>query len=398
VLAAPDDVELNQAYARSETAAGHLLSAAAAYERILILHPERDSIRLAYAEVLYQLDDRPDALEQLRILNPRNLTAAEQAKAGRYLRQLEWRSRNSFSGYVGAGAIYQTDAFGQFYSQLNLPTLVRSKPGADGLVSGAIDDRFQLSGDGRTAAYVSAFGYVQSPISGPDTRYYIGEARVGLTRSGARSAWTLGGVRRQYWLFGAPYLAETGGQAKLALAAGPRVALTTSIEAVAQHYDEPSLARSLGGHDGPRYDANLAVSVRTRGRQTAALAGGYEGQSAGYGPFAYDAPYVRASYTVPLGEAGWLSASGERRRITGRAPDPVFLSGARRDDVMSSVHLDWTAPLGRLLDPAGRRPAVDNLSLQAGVGYDRRKSAPPLAGYESVSGRVQIVWRFQSRQ
>ena len=96
VLAAPDDVELNLAYAKSEIAGGRLLSAAAAYERVLIIHPDWDSTRLAYARVLYQLDDRTGALQQTRMLDTRKLTPAEKEEAARYLHELQASRRSNF--------------------------------------------------------------------------------------------------------------------------------------------------------------------------------------------------------------------------------------------------------------------------------------------------------------
>src|SRR5262245_37699923 len=57
VLAAPDDPDVNLAFARQEADDGHLLNAAAALERILLAHPNAHGVRLFYAVVLYRLND-----------------------------------------------------------------------------------------------------------------------------------------------------------------------------------------------------------------------------------------------------------------------------------------------------------------------------------------------------
>jgi hypothetical protein len=402
VLAAPDDVQLNLGFAQAEQAAGRLLSAAAAYERILILRPEWDSVRLAYAKVLYALDDRAGAREQLQILSTRKLAAGERDEADRLRRRLSTDGRNSVSGYLATGAIYQTNAFGQFYSQFNLPGQVRSERGADAVVSASLEDVLQISDDGRLAGYLSLSGYHQSPIVGPDTRYQVGEARIGLSGAPGQATWRLGGLRRVYRLFGAPYIAETGGQADLSVAVGDRARVETYFEGVWQDYHEPLVAETLaglgGGHNGPRYSASVVLILHPRRQDVAILAGGYEAKSAGYRPFAYDAPYVDASYSLPAGRVGWITLRAQRRRLTGREPDPIYLGGARERDRFTSVRIDYEAPIGRMLDPAGQRRALDGLGLQAGLGYDSRRSAPPLAGYDSIGGRVLLIWRFQSRK
>jgi hypothetical protein len=401
VMAAPDDVELNLAYARSETAQGHLLSAAAAYERILMVRPEWDSVRLAYAKVLVGLDDRDGALEQLRLIETRNLSSSEKQEAARYRRRLEGKSRNSVTGYLAAGAIYQTDAYGQFYSQFNLPQLVRQQAGSDGVVSLSVDDVLKLSDHRPLAAYFSFVGYNQSTISGPDTRYQVVEARSGLSAADGRSAWRIGGLYRHYWLFGEPYVSEAGGQASFALTPLPRVTIKSDVEAVWQNFHEPLVLQTLGGtngHDGPRYDVNISINVHPWRQDVAMLQAGRETKSASYRPFAYDAPYVRASYGISLKQAGWAWFTGEGRRVSFREGDPIYLGGARRTDVLRSARVEWDAPIGRLLDRSGSRKALDGLTLQASLGYDRRSSSPPLAGYHSVGGRLLLAWQFPPRK
>jgi hypothetical protein len=401
VLAAPDDVDLNMAYARSEIAQGHLLSAAAAYERILIVRPEWDSVRLAYAKVLLKLDDRPGALEQLRLIETRNLSAAEKQEAGRLRRRLEGNSRNSVTGYIAAGASYQSDAYGQFYSQFNLPALVRREPGSDAVVSVSVDDVLKLSDRRPLSAYFSFVGYEQATISGPDTRYQVVEARSGLSEADGRTAWRIGGLYRHYWLFGEPYVSEAGGQASFAWTVVPKLTVRSDVEAVWQGFHEPLVVQALGGasgHDGPRTDVNLSVNFRPWRQDVAMLQGGHESKGASYRPFAYDAPYVRASYGVSLNNAGWAWLTGEARRVNFREGDPIYLGGARRTDVLRSVRVEWDAPLGRLLDRGGRRKPLDNLTLQASVGYDHRRTSAPLAGYESVGGRLLLAWQFPSRK
>src|SRR5271163_4780416 len=74
IYAAPDDLAQNLAYARAEAQAGRLLSAAAALERILLLAPNENGVRLFYVAVLYRLDDLQGAKQQLDALDASTLT------------------------------------------------------------------------------------------------------------------------------------------------------------------------------------------------------------------------------------------------------------------------------------------------------------------------------------
>jgi predicted Zn-dependent protease len=80
VMAAPDDPVLNTAYAKQQIAAGNFLFAAAAYERLLMGQPDDDVTRVAYAEVLLNLDDPVTAGQELSKLHTITLTPDQQAQ------------------------------------------------------------------------------------------------------------------------------------------------------------------------------------------------------------------------------------------------------------------------------------------------------------------------------
>lgn len=84
VLAAPDDPAVNLRYAREMIKQGRLQQAAATIERILILYPEADDVRLLYAILLYRMDVSDDALTQLDVLEARNPTDAIKDKIAQY--------------------------------------------------------------------------------------------------------------------------------------------------------------------------------------------------------------------------------------------------------------------------------------------------------------------------
>ena len=80
VMAAPDDPVINTAYAKAQIASGNLIFAAAAYERLLLGQPDDDVTRVAYAEVLLNLDDPVTAGQELSKLHTITLTPDQQAQ------------------------------------------------------------------------------------------------------------------------------------------------------------------------------------------------------------------------------------------------------------------------------------------------------------------------------
>jgi predicted Zn-dependent protease len=88
VYAAPDDPAINVAYAHAQAAQGHLLYAAAAYERILLEQPDNDAVRLMYIDTLLGLDDAKGAQREIAKLDPLTLDPTQRASLDQYRAQL----------------------------------------------------------------------------------------------------------------------------------------------------------------------------------------------------------------------------------------------------------------------------------------------------------------------
>lgn len=94
ILAAPEDVDLNLAYARQRIAAGDLKEAAAAIERILLLRPELHEVRVLYGLVLYRMGMYDRARFELeKALESDLLSAAIRAEAEAYLARIKREQR-----------------------------------------------------------------------------------------------------------------------------------------------------------------------------------------------------------------------------------------------------------------------------------------------------------------
>jgi len=84
VYNAPDDHELNLAYAKQQIIKGEMLDAGSALERMLFANPNWHSARLLYAAVLYRLDDQKAALRELSLLEGKDLNDEQSEKLESY--------------------------------------------------------------------------------------------------------------------------------------------------------------------------------------------------------------------------------------------------------------------------------------------------------------------------
>ncbi|HEX9464675.1 MAG TPA: tetratricopeptide repeat protein [Alphaproteobacteria bacterium] len=93
VMAAPDDIDLNFAYAQTQIGRGDLHGAAATLERIILINPDLPRVRLLYAIVLYRLDNLDEAERELRAVRLYEMPSSLRAELDRYLSQIELRRK-----------------------------------------------------------------------------------------------------------------------------------------------------------------------------------------------------------------------------------------------------------------------------------------------------------------
>ncbi|HRJ65111.1 hypothetical protein [Brevundimonas sp. UBA2416] len=145
ILAAPDDETLNLAYAREQAGLGNLALAASTLERILILEPNRHSVRLFHAVVLYRLGDLQGARDQLRRLEAVQLTALQRAEADSYARRIDQGlATRSFSGSLSAGVSYEDDAAGAWFTAFDLIGAPPAEEGVSSEVSLILEGRADI--------------------------------------------------------------------------------------------------------------------------------------------------------------------------------------------------------------------------------------------------------------
>ncbi len=107
ILANPDDIELNLAYAQNQIADGDVLGASATFERILLLKPDHARARLLYAIVLFRLDNLQEAERELTAVSKQSMPAGLRSEINRYLDQIKLRRKTTrYSVMASAGGQY----------------------------------------------------------------------------------------------------------------------------------------------------------------------------------------------------------------------------------------------------------------------------------------------------
>lgn len=397
ILANPDDPVINLKFAQDEAAAGRLLSAAAALERLLIVNPDWHAVRLFYASVLFRLDDRQTARRELALLKTKNLNADQRAEVDRYTRQLDRRADAlRVAGQVSLGVAYDNNAQGALSSSLDVG-LGRYQPD-DGvsLVALAQLDLARPFGSSGIGAFGTLSALSKSDVSGPDQGYQRGDLGLGLSGGGATGSWRLGGVLHHVVLFGDRYLTEYGGRAEISRRAGAQTSFGASVEAVHQDYAASSLdvlAPVANPRTGRRVDGAVSVTHRLTARQTLSGQIGYEDKQANYKPFGYNGPYIFAAYSAQLGRGSSFSLAATARRLNYDAVDPIF-SAITRKDTRSFVRAALGAPLSAFSAKGVTGDIRERLRLEGAISYSRSDTREPYVDFDSVGAELRLLWRF----
>jgi hypothetical protein len=397
VMAAPDDVALNLAFARAEADAGDLLSAAGALERVLLAQPNAHQARLFYAAVLYRLGDYQGSRQQLAQLDNVELTPLQRAEKERYKRSIEKRqSRFEVTGQLTAGVAWEEDAIGPLLNQFDFDFFPPLEEEATFQVySGRVGFQYKLAPEGEYAIYGSASAYHKSDLSDLDIDFERAELRLGVQHVGRKKAWQAGVVGRRYWVIDEEHLTELGAQGWISKRLNMATTVHLAGEAVSQEFEgEPFFFAFLGGgRDGSRTDVNLGVTHRYSSRSTINGTIGYEWKEAQRKPFDYDAPYVRVGYERLLGRGAYLDLTGALRNVKYEEED-VLLFGERREEVRSRVRLAVGAPFSAFAPQGATGDIRENIKVEAAVSHDKRDTEFPLVDYESWGGELRFIWRF----
>ena len=399
VLAAPDDVELNLAFAREQARQGNLSVAASTLERLLINEPNRHSVRLFYAVVLYRLGDYQNARAQLDQLETAPLTPQQRAEAAAYSGRVDDRlATSSFSGSLGVGVVYEDNASGAYFTQFDLFGGPPEESGSSSEVALTLEGRTDIGAGRIWEAFARTRLVDRSNFDGAGVDYQRGDLEVGLTRTTRLTKMNLVGVARQVRLEGEPQLDELGARADFSWRYTNALTVRGHVETVDQDFQEPLIdlaAPFLGGdRDGTRFNVGVSVSNRFTARSAFDIGLDYEAKDADYAPFGYSGPRVWAAFDHRFDKGVYITAAGSIRWLDYDEPDAFFLLGATREDTRGNARLALGAPLSAFTASGATGDHREDVTLEGAITYGRRDSTSPIADYDGWGADLRLVWRF----
>ncbi len=399
VLAAPDDADLNIAFAREEASEGHFLNAAAALERVLSAHPNASSVRLFYVDVLYRLNDLAEANVQLKQIDVSHLSALQAAEYRKYQRLVDHgRSRTKVTGDVIAGIDAETDVIGALEQQLEFFNGSHfQKNGATMIGAGDVALSHDLDPDGDYALLASASIYSRTSFEGPNADFAMGDFRLGIGSSSRNYEWQVDAVLRDYMLFSDPYLVQYGALAQGSWRQTTSLTWNGSVEVDGQSFHEPPIFGPFinDPQDGTRVVASVGAAYRLDAFSTVSANVGYDGAWATYVPYGYDAEFLNVDYRASLGRGVYLDLAGNLYYYNYRAADPSLFH-IRIEELRSDGRLALGAPLSVFDGTSGTGGSLDDLFLEGSVSIADLATRLPIADYDSGGAQVRLIWKFGS--
>lgn len=403
VLAAPDDPDINLAYARQEVAAGRLEGAASALERMLLIEPDWDAARLMYGIVLYRLDDLLGAVRELEKLEDRDLPPVQEADRVLYLRLARAGEKPlTVAGSLAVGARYDTN-----------PNLVSANPSARvrSPLTSREDDVALTAGAALRLEYDLGTGRgdtLFATLSGDLRDYFdFDQANIAALGSTAGANLFLGAGQlsvfgiyatglQDYNAFretsgaGASYVFETTGRRT-------RTRYSVAGAGVYENYDETNFSGIGDDRDGWLATGSLGVAHYVTDRHRFSLGAVYDRKNAENKGFSFDRFTVSAGYLALLGQGVYLDTTATYADLRYDGPNGFQTFVTAREDETYRLRTALGSPLETIFALADIEVprAVGSLVLQGAVTYTNRSSNVARYDFENVGVDVLLVKRFR---
>ncbi|HVE15049.1 MAG TPA: tetratricopeptide repeat protein [Elusimicrobiota bacterium] len=318
VLNHPDDMDLNMRYAAQQVDRGELKSALSTCERMLLADPGQTRVRLAYAAILYRLDDMEEARRELETVLRSGADPAVLRDAREYLRRVEGRSqRTRLLGRVSAGFEYDSNRnasptsgqslfFGVPFN-LNGTSLRRSDTAMIG--AAGVEARRTLASQAghELFAGLNYYRQEQTVVNTLDLQAYA--VRAGAAIKGPGWILTPTGIYDQVLLAQKTYLSDAGGSLELRKLVNRRLSLFAEARDVYQGYRRTLDIPTGDERRGPELSGTLGVNwamtptMRLDGSFTHLI------KRAGQSYDAYRREAVRVGHAWFMGRGAFLAES-----------------------------------------------------------------------------------------
>lgn len=409
VLADPDNIALNFAYAKSQVRKGRLKSAATTLERILLIHPELHEVRLFYALTLIRLDSLESAERELLRLEKLSMEDGLRAELERLRDRIaDRRSRWQVSLLTGIGANYDWNVNSVPEDRIRLFGGVPANLNDDAARIGDFsftgfaqwDMAYDLGFQARHQVIGSLLYYIDDQvIHDPlDISSFGVEGGLRLRYPGFTLTPTLG--RTVLWLSREQYF--TAYKAKLAaeVPLPPDMKLFGDIAYSRERYYEITETTSGPDQNGPRIDGRvgLEIDLDQRNRVTGIYDFGLKrGKPLHEHRWQHGA---KLSHLYLFDHGGFLTSSLKVVQNQEYRPDAGDEPDRKRRDITYRVRVGYGAPVGRLLnldwmEPRLERALAGTVATVTGEFY---KNTSTLRNFRYVNRRGELLltrkWTF----
>lgn len=403
ILADPDNLQLNFRYARQRVKAGNLTAAVATLERMLLIEPGLDRVRLFYALVLFRLDSLQEAEEQLRTLQDRDLPPELAEEVERYLARIARRQqRLRGRAQISVGARYDTNPAGvtdaDTVSLLGVEVQSAAQEEDDFGLIAAGDLGFEY--DPGTAAGHMLFGrlsyYQDHQLDVEVQRLQALTGRAGASLRGEVATLTpevfASGVRLDY----DGYAVIAGGRATASTAVTDRLGLSVELTAQHEEFRDVDVNQTADQRDGARVRAAIAGSYDVAPNHRLSLGAALEEKSAAARFFAYNRRELSGRYVGALGRGQYVVANLTYQLDDYDAADPLVDPNTVREDEWWRSRLTYGVPIGTLAAWAGQTEAgpLDEVVLSLSLEYTERSSNLNNFEFENFGTQVLVTRSF----
>jgi len=275
ILAAPDNIQLNIAYARQQIIAGDLKEGVATLERVLLIDPARHDVRVLYGLVLYRLGLFDRARYELELaLESGDLPPALSAEAQTYLNRIKYEQRPTRASLtLTTGVDYdsnrsQSPSSGQI---LFLDTPLPAGPKIDdfALIFSAQGRLLHDLGSQAGHTLHADASFYRSDKTEVDT-LDLNAASVALGGTWYSGNWSVSPRVRgsMYWLGGEDYLQSLGGEVEIAYRWNPKVTSFAIVRGEDEDFRDTTDFGVASRRSGRRIIGRTGVAWRLSPTQT----------------------------------------------------------------------------------------------------------------------------------
>lgn len=409
MLRDPDNIELNFRFARTQIRNGNLRGAAATLERILLLNPDLAQVRLAYAVVLFRLDNLDEAEREFKIVAAVDIPADVRAEVDGYLERIALRRRvTRYTVSLSLGAHYDTNRTATPRSNSELAFDNRISVGDEqddvgylGIGRIRVDHDLGFQERHEVFGALTYFHDEQTTEDTFDLQAFILEAG-GIYRGAFLDHDTIPSFDiipsvfvTHLRLSRANFFKEYGFDVRLARRFGPRISGGVGVRLSDQTFRTISESRVSTLRDGRRIEGILSATFIINPRMR--IAGEYLhfDKNAKADFFAYDRDQFRLNHSWALGEGQFLLTELSYQRDRYNGPDVSISARTRHDDIYRA-RVTYGAPLMFFFGRGTLWRPLEDVTLSGSTEYLR--SSSNILDFDYENWKVQALltkrWRF----